>query len=64
MMLELFQLVLDMVLNLNPKDIERFLIEYLGKELILVRVQKYINKSNGFPYWRFDYSTNDETHTE
>jgi len=50
--------------GLNPKDIERFLIEYLGKELVLVRVQKYINKSNGFPYWRFDYSTNDETHTE
>ncbi len=40
----------------HPEDVEKFLRIMLDNEnLTLVRILRYENTSNGFPYWRFDF---------
>jgi hypothetical protein len=40
----------------EPEKIEAFLREYEGNpHIVLCRVEQLENKSNGYPYWRFDY---------
>lgn len=39
----------------SHESVEKFLIEYISKDIILQRIVRYVNASNGFPYWRFDY---------
>lgn len=41
----------------DPKTIENFLCDYLGKEILLVSIEEYENASNGYPYWRFNFKT-------
>ena len=43
--------------NRSKKDIDRFLSMYLEKEVNTFLIVCYENRSNGFPYWRFDYCT-------
>lgn len=38
----------------NPKDIERFLAEYLNKDVKIIFIMEYCNVSSGYPLWRFD----------
>lgn len=40
----------------SPEEIELFLTEYAGKKIKLCKVEKLENKSNGYPYWRFDFN--------
>jgi len=39
----------------NPKDIEKFLSLYFGKEIELTVLMEGCNVSNGYPYWVFIY---------
>lgn len=42
--------------NRSPEQIESFLKEWTGeKNLKLILVMQYCNKSSGYPLWRFDY---------
>ena len=40
----------------NSNKIEEFLSDYLGKKVILIANIQYVNVSNGYPVWRFDFS--------
>lgn len=43
--------------NTKPADIERFLRLYNDNESVqLFAVIRYVNQSNGYPVWRFDYT--------
>jgi hypothetical protein len=43
----------------RPEDVERFLRLYTGDDtLVLCKIIRYENQSNGYPYWRFDYTSN------
>ena len=45
----------------ESKDIEKFLQLYFGKEeVVLCKIIKYINQSTGYPYWRFDFTTQEK----
>lgn len=35
--------------------IQSFLCDFIGFPVELVRIVQHTNKSNGYPYWRFDY---------
>ena len=39
----------------SPSDIEDFLIDYLGKNVILVANIQYVHLGSGFPLWRLDF---------
>lgn len=39
----------------EPKKLEAFLCDYLEKEIKLVFIMEYCNKSQGYPYYRIDY---------
>ena len=39
----------------DPKKIEAFLSDFFDKKVILVANIQYVNVSNGFPVWRFDF---------
>ena len=39
----------------DPKKIEAFLCDWIGKKIVLVVDIQYVNLSNGFPLWRFDF---------
>ncbi len=41
----------------DSSKIEAFLSEYIGKDIILCRIEELENASNGYPYWRFDYKS-------
>lgn len=41
--------------NKEPKDIEKFLSLYHGKNLELTGIEKACNQWNGYPYWIFYY---------
>jgi hypothetical protein len=41
--------------NRQPKDIEKFLSLYLGKDINLTLMLEGCNVSNGYPYWVFFY---------
>ena len=49
----------------DPDKIREFLCEYTGDEnLEIVFIMEYCNRSNGYPYWRFEIkSNNDEAGT-
>lgn len=45
----------------SPEDIEKFLRLYLERnDVILCRILQDENHSDGFPYWRFDYTFESE----
>lgn len=46
--------------NREPKDIELFLIKYLGKEIKLRAIMEGCNMSSGFPIWEFYFETTDK----
>lgn len=39
----------------KPKLIEAFLTDYIGKKIVLCRIEQHENQSTGYPVWRFDY---------
>jgi len=39
----------------QPKDIEKFLSLYFGKEIKLTVIMEGCNVSNGYPYWIFGF---------
>lgn len=42
--------------NRKPKKIEAFLRDWANDEsIVLCRVTEYLNHSNGYPLWRFDF---------
>ncbi len=41
----------------SPKKIEKFLSEYLEKEVKIIFIMEYCNMSSGYPVWRFDIKT-------
>lgn len=41
--------------NRRPTDIETFLCDYFGREVILTAILKGCNYGNGYPYWVFAY---------
>lgn len=41
--------------NRKPKDIEKFLINYLDKNIKLTAITEGCNVSNGYPFWVFYY---------
>jgi len=41
--------------NRDSKNIESFLSDFFDKKVILVANIQYVNVSNGFPVWRFDF---------
>lgn len=41
--------------NRSPKDIEKFLSLYFGKQIEIIMIIEGCNVSNGYPYWYFDY---------
>lgn len=46
--------------NRTPDQVEKFLQIYTGDDSIrLHRILRFENYSNGYPYWRFDYSKTD-----
>ena len=43
----------------SPAEVEQFLRLYIEDDtLVLCKFTRYENQSNGYPYWRFDYTTN------
>ena len=43
----------------EPKLIEKFLQEFFdNSDLKLIFIMEYCNISNGYPYWRFDFTLN------
>lgn len=44
----------------NPKDINKFLNMYLGKEVKLTAVLQGCNRSTGYPFWKFVYEEYEE----
>lgn len=39
----------------DPKKIEAFLCDWVGKKVTLVANIQYVNMSSGFPVWRLDF---------
>lgn len=44
----------------KPKDVERFLREYLEKNVVLTAILQGCSQANGFPYWVFLYHGKEE----
>ena len=43
----------------QPEDVEKFLRLVINNEnIVLKRILRYENASNGYPYWRFDFNNN------
>jgi len=39
----------------DPKKIEAFLCEWIGKKIVLIANIQYVNVSSGYPLWRLDF---------
>lgn len=50
--------VSDYYSNANPKKIEAFLSEFLGRDVTIIFIMEYCNVSSGYPVWRFDVKHN------
>ena len=49
----------------SPAEVEKFLRLYIEDDtLVLCKITRYENQSNGYPYWRFDYTTNKKSRIE
>ena len=49
----------------SPAEVEKFLRLYIEDDtLVLCKITRYENQSNGYPYWRFDYKTNKKSKIE
>ena len=38
-----------------PEEIQAFLSDYIGRDVIVCRLERLTNKSNGYPLWRMDF---------
>ena len=44
----------------SKEDIESFMRDWCNNpNLRVIRLKEYCNSSNGYPYWRIDYASND-----
>lgn len=44
----------------NPKEIEEFLSDWIGRKGKLILVMEYCNMSSGYPTWRFEFKTEED----